>query len=63
MFTYFLISHESHFQLQVLVQAYKIPDLVHFKAPVTVWISVNGPTTNIGCTTIGNIEFTALGTG
>ena len=47
MFTYVLISRESHLQLQVLVhvrparnnhcqlQAYKIPDFVCFKAPVT----------------------------
>ena len=47
MFTYVLISRESHFQLQVLVhvrparnnhyqlQAYEIPDFVRFKAPIT----------------------------
>ena len=47
LFTYFLVSRESHFQLQVLVhvrpsrnnlcqyQAYEVPDFVHFKATVT----------------------------
>ena len=47
MFTYLLISHESHFQFRVLPhvrsadnftahnKAYEIPDFVRFKAPVT----------------------------
>ena len=47
MFTYALISRESHFQFEVLphvhfadnftahYKAYEIPDFVRFKAPVT----------------------------